>query len=104
MPHKKGMRVGAICGTDEKTGALHFFGYGVYLGKFTPPPNVGIPFPNPKIKLDCGDVVWGCECWWGPEDEIKKSLAEYKKKGVMVKTITVKNARGIPDLPEPSNN
>lgn len=22
---------------------------------------------NPKIILDDGEVVWGCECWWGPE-------------------------------------
>ncbi len=26
---------------------------------------------NPKILLDSGDVVWGCECWWGPEAEVK---------------------------------
>ena len=22
---------------------------------------------DPKIILDDGEVVWGCECWWGPE-------------------------------------
>lgn len=22
---------------------------------------------NPRIKLDNGKTVWGCECWWGPE-------------------------------------
>jgi hypothetical protein len=21
---------------------------------------------NPRIKLDNGKIVWGCECWWGP--------------------------------------
>jgi hypothetical protein len=21
---------------------------------------------NPKIVLEGGGVVWGCECWWGP--------------------------------------
>lgn len=26
---------------------------------------------NPKIKLDTGEVVWGCECWWGPTTEEK---------------------------------
>lgn len=104
MPHKKGMRVGAICGMVGKSKVLHFFGYGVYLGKFIPPPTIGIPFANPKIKLDCGDVVWGCECWWGPEDQIKASIEQYKAQGVKVETITVKKYRGIPDLPKPSNN
>lgn len=23
---------------------------------------------NPKIELDNGDVVWGYQCWWGPEE------------------------------------
>jgi hypothetical protein len=23
---------------------------------------------NPKIVLDGGGVVWGCECWWGEAD------------------------------------
>jgi len=23
---------------------------------------------NPKIRLDSGGVVWGCECWWGEAD------------------------------------
>lgn len=24
---------------------------------------------NPKIELDDGRVVWGYQCWWGPEDK-----------------------------------
>jgi hypothetical protein len=23
---------------------------------------------NPRIKLDNGKTVWGCECWWGDAD------------------------------------
>lgn len=30
---------------------------------------------NPKIALDSGGVVWGCECWWKPLDE--DGLAEF---------------------------
>ncbi|QGZ53306.1 hypothetical protein GPZ77_34310 (plasmid) [Streptomyces sp. QHH-9511] len=22
---------------------------------------------NPRLDLDGGGVVWGCECWWMPE-------------------------------------
>lgn len=29
---------------------------------------------NPKIKLDDGTVAWGCECWWGPEEAVRKML------------------------------
>ena len=78
---KVGDRVGAICGklSGNKCG---FFGYGVYEGDFIPPPGVTIMgldlndagIPNPKILLDNGKVVWGCECWWGSEEEIKKRL------------------------------
>jgi hypothetical protein len=31
---------------------------------------------NPRIKLDSGDVVWGCQCWWGPEEEIKRTIGD----------------------------
>lgn len=27
---------------------------------------------NPKIELDNGDVVWGYQCWWGPEEQWAK--------------------------------
>lgn len=26
------------------------------------------PSLNPKIVLDTGGVVWGCDCWWGDAD------------------------------------
>jgi hypothetical protein len=28
---------------------------------------------NPRIKLDSGKIVWGCECWWGAEEEFKSN-------------------------------
>lgn len=27
---------------------------------------------NPKIELDNGDVVWGYQCWWGPEERFEE--------------------------------
>ncbi len=39
---------------------------------------------NPRIKLDDGSTIWGCQCWWGlvegmPEwEEAQASLEEQK--------------------------
>ncbi len=37
---------------------------------------MGIPieFNNPKIVLDNGKVVWGSECWWAPEEQVKRMV------------------------------
>lgn len=31
-------------------------------------------FSNPRIRLDDGRIVWGNQCWWGPEDKIRQSI------------------------------
>lgn len=66
-------RVGAIRDADSKE--VRLFGYGVYLGDEVHPV---LKFPNPKIKLDDGSVVWGCECWWAGEEETKKIIGSRK--------------------------
>lgn len=81
MKMKIGDRVGAILGS---TGAVtEFLGYGIYAGHEVPPdtgPNsmtgmlAEANATNPKVLLDNGDVVWGCECWWGPEAQIRAQL------------------------------
>ena len=76
-----GARVGALSHGEEDR--LYLFGYGVYLGELYPP--LGTPglfgtdaselgVRNPCIKLDNGKIVWGCQCWWGPEEAIKKKV------------------------------
>jgi hypothetical protein len=70
---KVGDRVGAIQKGDEKE--VHLFGYGVYEGDQICP---DLGFPNPKILLDSGLVVWGFECWWGSEEKIKKMIGNKK--------------------------
>ena len=76
-----GMRVGAVASQEKGTTLL--FGYGTYQGEEVPPNEGGISVTallhelghsNPKIVLDNGDIVWGCECWWGPEDVVKASI------------------------------
>jgi len=35
-------------------------------------------YKNPRIKLDNGTIVWGFQCWWGPEDKIKDMITGRK--------------------------
>jgi len=95
---ESGQRVGAICGARD--GVVEFFGYGVYEGDFVPGDDKSDPkpvgwvadmreamatmaetgqSPNPRIRLDSGEIVWGCECWWGPEEEMRRQLMGYKE-------------------------
>lgn len=65
-----GDRVGAMRNANAEK--VFLFGYGVYEGE-KPCPHLS-NIPNPCIKLDDGTVVWGMECWWGPEDKIKQAI------------------------------
>jgi len=77
MSRTVGQRVVAI--RDGKDGVIYYFGEGVYAGDFQPPDSIGgfnIGLPNPRIDLDSGQTVWGCECWWGPVDELRSKWPE----------------------------
>lgn len=83
---QEGERVGALI--SVKKGVVQFLGYGVYEGDFNPPIEVAgfnVNIPNPRIRLDNGDVVYGCECWWGEEEKFKKEYIDKAKKVVNVK-------------------
>jgi hypothetical protein len=97
-----GGRAGAIRNATETT--VYLFGYGTYVGNEEPPSGPfgstwdeydqmaleawgqevfdqrkadGTLRPtNPKIVLDDGRVVWGQECWWGPEDRVRDSIKD----------------------------
>lgn len=101
-----GERVGALQGlTPEKPNTIGVFGYGVYEGDF--PVNLTlmgeeIELPNPRIKLDNGKHVYGLECWWGPEAEIKAQVEAYRADGITIEeaepqfdpTLTTENGNG----------
>ena len=73
MPTKPGDRVIALCSAKE--GKVQSFGAGVYAGDFIPPKTAGgfnFGQNNPRIDLDNGKTVWGCECWWGSEVVVRK--------------------------------
>lgn len=45
---------------------------GVYEGEFMVQieDNGGlVEFPNPRIRLEDGSVIYGIECWWKPVDD-----------------------------------
>ncbi len=96
---KIGERVGAIASADDE--AVKLYGFGVYEGEqemgLDIPGLMGITgremiaearewgWPeeaieplhhqtNPRIRLDSGDVVWGCQCWWGSEEAARKAI------------------------------
>lgn len=63
---KPGERVFAVESSDATS--VRLYGFGKYVGDETPPGFEEIPwYKNPKILLDDGSVVWGMQCWWGPE-------------------------------------
>lgn len=90
-PMRAAQRVFAVASADDTT--VRLYGIGTYVGDH-PRPGSGPPWSepdvamvrsvlgddttdekvndllahmslNPKIELDSGEVVWGCECWWG---------------------------------------
>jgi len=84
MSYPIGTRVGAISHHDA--GIVYLFGWGTYEGDFVPEEACGDlaemlrepGIPNPRIRLDSGQIVYGCECWWGPEETLRKKFAEHE--------------------------
>ena len=70
---EKGTRVGAIRNAKDET--VYLYGFGTYQGDELHP---AIGIPNPKILLDNGSVVWGCECWWGSEEKVTEMIGDRK--------------------------
>lgn len=87
-----GERVGAILGAENQM--VTFFGYGVYQGEKVPdvpedsrglaPEMAKAGHPSHCIELDNGEIVYGCECWWGPERMIKRRIETLESKGFEV--------------------
>jgi hypothetical protein len=112
----------AISHTRE--GRVYIFGRGVYEGDFpyedvtsTEPILPGsqadaeyverciadesLSMTNPRIRLDSGKVVWGCECWWGDEPGFEKKYGGGTSEIVVVDVDEERakaNGHGVPDL------
>lgn len=83
---KAGDRVGAVY--SLKKNLIEFIGFGVYVGKEVPSEEASgvlaeclrdANIKSHKILLDSGSVIFGCECWWGPEKVIKRKMDKCKK-------------------------
>ena len=80
-----GDRIGALLSATRDE--VQLLGYGVYAGEAIPDAAAGgmaelvrsAGMTNPKLVLDNGQVVWGCECWWGPEAEVRQRVAQYPR-------------------------
>jgi len=83
-------RIGAILSTGENV--VTFLGYGVYVGDSIPDDAVGgmaemareLGTKNPRLEMDDGSVVYGCECWWGPEEEMKAYILQSERAGFTI--------------------
>lgn len=86
-----GERVGALLSVAD--GVVKLLGYGVYDGDFVPPDPIGVGVPNPRLTLDDSQVVWGCECWWGPEADIARKVEHWSAAGMTVENVNIEAAR-----------
>lgn len=100
-----GTRVGAIRNGSDEEKKVYFFGYGVYEGDFKIEKGSEAPagwisemlleagLSNPRIRLDNGEVVWGCECWWGPEEAVQERLKSWKDAGYSIVDVLPSESR-----------
>lgn len=94
-----GSRVGALASADEVK--AYVYGFGMYVGDEIPETAGGwmgealreSKVQNPKIVLDDGSVVWGCECWWGPEEDVRRRIGDREIVLVDIREARVEAAR-----------
>jgi len=98
---KIGERVGAVLDSDPEAKVVHFLGYGIYEGDFIPAEAVGMMAEiarkggckNPRLLLDGGRRVYGCECWWGGEASVKKHIAAWEQRGYVIQNVDIDEVR-----------
>jgi hypothetical protein len=87
-----GDRVVAIQGVSGKS--VRIYGLGTFEGEhpiadeatgFFAEAARAAGLTNPRIKLDSGKTVWGCECWWAPEGQ----FAMYVRMGYALTSIDI---------------
>lgn len=94
-------RVGAILTINHDEKAIYFLGWGTLVGCEVPVSAVGATAErvkaegnvNPKIELDNGKVVWGCECWWDNEAGMREQFARLEAEGYTIKDVDIEEHR-----------
>lgn len=98
----KNKRVGALMYTNKENKEIGFFGYGEYVDRSVPNEAAGgtlaemardLGMTNPEILLDNGKTVWGCECWWGNEEEVKEKIHKAKQNGFTILDLDIDEER-----------
>jgi hypothetical protein len=94
-------RCGAIMGKNYEKKEIAVFGYGIYAGECAVPAEIHMAgqdmegILNPCICLDSGEEVFGCECWWGLEEQIKATLAKAEETGFTIVSISPADYRKL---------
>lgn len=99
MNYNPGDRIGAILG--KKDGVIELLGYGTFTGHAVPVEAVGAfaemlkewERKNPRLQLDNGKIVYGCECWWGSEAAIMSELVRQQEIGFIVVEVDIDEVR-----------
>jgi hypothetical protein len=89
-------RVAAIISSDEEAKTVTYLGAGTYAGFFKLPEYAGgfnFGQENPRIDLDNGTTVWGCECWWGPTEAVQQQLEKFKERGYDIVMVNIDEIR-----------
>lgn len=105
MTRTPGTRIFAVLSADQDE--VRLIGRGEYLGDLpfnTADENVRLfgfapselekevpGHKNPCLKMDDGNIVWGCECWWGPESKLEETIGGRKIVQVDIKEERKKN-------------
>ncbi len=92
---KPGERAGAVMSIMSDTKTIRLAGYGEYKGDEIPPKGIifmgqdlhELNYTNPRIDLDNGHAIWGCQCWWGSETAIKDKIKLYEDNGYTVNIV-----------------
>ena len=99
---KTGDRIGAVLSASD--GVVKLLGYGVYAGDEVPPRDGGwmaeclndAGATNPKLVLDNGQVVWGCQCWWGSESATRERFKGYRVESVVMADVLAEKSATQP--------
>jgi len=98
---KPGDRVGVVAGIGKDGDDGWVLGFGVYECDEVPgEAAIGVAASSrmldmraPRIVLDNGDVVWGPEAYWGPEETIRNLLEGWAQQGLLHVQVSVEEYR-----------
>ena len=98
-----GKRVLAVHTINNDHKYVEKFGYGTFSGHFYPYSALGKladdvraqgeDVTNPKILLDSGEEIWGCECWWMDGARGDLWLMELDNLGYEIRDVSITDMR-----------